>query len=250
MKLPKILVFTPTYAGKDYCFERFIENTKRFTYTNYKHIIIDNSADDKYYQTLKKRLQGSPIEVYYVGRGGCSREAISRAQNFARKMAIDENYDYMFSLESDVFPDFNIMERLLIHHKKIVTGVYLIGTEDKKMQVPCATVFEYRPEIAMYGSRLIGVKENPETKKKYMDKKEVMDFLEPALREVAAGSLGVCLFSREVFLKIPFMFEPKMAGHSDIFWFNECFRNGFNVFMDTGAYCEHEYSSWAKVEDR
>jgi GT2 family glycosyltransferase len=156
----------------------------------------------------------------------------------------------LFSLESDVFPDFNIIERLLIHCKKVVSGMYLIGTPDKKVRVPCATVFEFKPEINMFGSRLIGVKEHPETKKKYIDRPELQEFLVPALREVAAGSLGVCLISREVFLKVPFMYEPKMAGHSDIFWFNECFRNGFRVYIDTGAYCEHEYSSWTDVLDR
>lgn len=250
MKLPKILIFTPTYAGKDYCFKEFVENSKKFTYPNFKHIIIDNSGDDKYYQDIKKRLDGSSIEVYHVDRGGSSRESIARAQNFARKIAIEENYDYMFSLESDVFPAHNILEKLLIPHKKIISGVYLIGTPDKKYRVPCATIFEYRPEIKMFGTRLIGVKEDQKTGKKYVDKEEILEFLEPAIREVAAGSLGVCLFSREVFLKVPFMFEPKMAGHSDIFWFNECFRNKFNVFMDTEALCDHQYSAWADVADR
>jgi GT2 family glycosyltransferase len=250
MKLPKILMFTPTYAGKDYCFDKFVENVGKFTYPNIKHIIIDNSPDDNYYKTLKERLVKSSIEVYHVDRGGSSREAIARAQNFARKMALEGEYDYMFSLESDIFPDYNIIERLLIHCKKVVTGLYLIGTEDKKLKVPCITVFDYKPEIGMFGSRLIGVKEDPNTKKKFLDEKEIMDFLEPGLKEVAAGGMGVCLFHKDVFTKIPFMYEPKMNGHSDIFWFNECFRNQFRVFVDTGAYCEHEYSAWSKVTDR
>ena len=94
------------------------------------------------------------------------------------------------------------------------------------------------------------VTKDEKTGRKYLDKKELMDFLKPGLHEVAAGSFGVCLIAREVFTKIPFMYEPKMSGHSDIFWFNECFRQQYNVYQDTGAYCEHEYSDWGQVKDK
>lgn len=238
-------MFTPTYEGKDYCAQDFIDNVKKFTYPNVRHMILDNSANPGYLDVLKRRVAGTNIEVLEVGRGKSSREAIARAQNYARKVALEEGYDYLFSLESDVFPKENIIERLLIHARKVVTGLYFIGTTDKKLCVPCATLLVHKPEIGMLGTRLVGITED-----RKFDPDEIERFLRSGLVQVAAGGMGVCLMHRSVIEKIPFMYEPKMAGHSDIFWFNECHRKGIAVYVDTAAICDHRYSDWTKVKDR
>lgn len=237
-------MFTPTYSGKDYCFEDFIQNTQKISYPNVKHVILDNSVGDEYFRKLKNRLMKTSIDVYKIERGGTSREAIARAQNFARKMALENGYDYLFSLESDIFVPHDVIQRMLMHAKPVVTGMYLIGTPDKKIRVPCATVLDFKPALGMYGTRLIGIKD------KTVDEEELKDFMSPGLKQVAAGGMGVCMIRRDALEQIPFMYEPKMAGHSDIFWFNECHRKKIPVFVDTSIFCDHQYSDWKKVTDR
>ena len=90
MELPKVLVFTVTYEGKDYVWEEFQAAAKKLSYPNYRHIIIDNTKDNGEYA---ERLRSYGFEVFKVERGNNSREAISRAQETARRIAVKENYD-------------------------------------------------------------------------------------------------------------------------------------------------------------
>jgi len=132
--LPKILVFTPIYDGKEYCIDEFIGYAEKLSYPNMKHIFIDNSQTSDF----SKKLEGKGLTVYRVDRGSNSREALARAQNFARRIALDEDYDYIFSLESDIMCQPDILQRLIKHGKDVVSGLYEIG-ELGKIRFPCIT---------------------------------------------------------------------------------------------------------------
>jgi len=232
----KILVFTPTYSGKDYCMDRFMQNVSRITYKNIKHIIVTNDQSEDYAHNLRRRFPSST--VVWVGRGGSSREAITRAQEYARQVAIKEGYDYLLSLESDIFPPKDFIERLLMSGKDVISGLYFIGNEKDSISVPCATILKLDEKLGMFGTRLM------------VEHLEVQNFCKPGIKQVAAAGMGCTLISRPVFTKIGFMYEPDMSGHSDIFWFNQCFREKVNVYVDTKIYCTHEFSDWTKVADR
>jgi hypothetical protein len=49
MYVPKVLIATPTYEGKNYCLEQFIDNVKKFSYPQSRmdFMIFDNSAEPK-----------------------------------------------------------------------------------------------------------------------------------------------------------------------------------------------------------
>jgi glycosyltransferase involved in cell wall biosynthesis len=237
MKLPKVLVFTPVYDKKDYSLDKFLEYAKNLSYPNFKHILIDNSATQDYVQVLVKKTQGTDIGVYHVTRGNNTRESLARAQNFARKIAIDGDYDYMFSLESDIMCPHDAIQRLMIHNLPVTTGLYLIGDKKHNTFLPCVTLLEFKPEINMYGTRLLKLQ-------------EVQEFIQPGVKQVAAGGFGCCLIARSVFTKITFMYEPHLDGHSDIWFFNECFRQRFPVVVDTEVKCDHDMSDWNEVKDR
>jgi hypothetical protein len=237
--LPKVLIFTAIYDKKDYALPQFLEHAQKISYPNKRHILIDNSKGTGYYKKLQKRLEGTGIEVVHVQRGHTTRESLARAQQYARKLAIEENYDYMFSLESDIYPqEDSIIQDLMYTNKEVVSGLYLIGDREKNLFIPCATLLEFNEDIGMYGTRLLTMDEVPE----FMSGGQ--------LRQVGAAGFGCCLISRKVFTKIPFMYEPHFTGHSDIWFFNECFRNQIPVFVHTGVKCNHNLSDWKKVEDR
>lgn len=230
---PKVLVFSCTYDGKDYCFEQFKAHATKLVsqYPNAHHIIIDNSISPEYYNTV---LKGCGIEAHRVLRGNNSRESLARAQNYARKYAIENNYDYLLSLESDVFPPENFIAKLISHTKQVVTGLYLIG---KEVKVPCVTLSYFNELIRANGSRLL----KPE---------EFGDFINKGLKEVQAGGMGCCLISRDVFTKLAFTYDPRFMGHSDIYFFNDVRSLGIKTFVDTDMFCQHIQSDWDMVKDR
>jgi hypothetical protein len=232
MALPKVLMFTVTYEGKDYCFEEFLENAKKLDYPGVRHIWFDNSVGDEYFNKLK----GLGLEVYKVERGNNSREALARGQEMARKMAIDEGYDYLFSLESDIFPPKDIIQGLMTWGKDVCTGLYMLGADNPEVTRPCVTI-PYRTDAGTMGTRQLKVEEYTE----YMDK---------GLHQVAAGGMGVCLMHKNAFTKTSFYYIPGLLAHSDVFFFNDMRTKNIEVFVDTGAYCIHKNSQWCDVKDR
>ena len=234
MSLPKVLIFTITYDQKDYCLKDFIESSNKLTYPNKRHIYIDNTDDGgKYYQRLKKL----DLEVYRVERGNNSREALARSQNFARDMAIKEGYDYLFSLESDIFPPTNIIQKLMSSGKNVITGLYFIGQKQFKGLIPCITLPQWSETLKAFGTRLLSPEEFPE-------------YRNQGIKRVAAGGFGCALIHKDVFKKIRFNYDPRFKGHSDIYFFNDLFRGNIPAFVDTDVICDHKNSDWLDVKDR
>lgn len=237
MKLPKVLVFTITYEGKEYAREQFMSFIKDINYPkdSYRHIIIDNSSTMDYYNKLVL-LYGTE-NVFHTERGNNSRESLSRSQNFARKIALDDGYDYLLSIESDIMVPPQIIQKLLVHGVKVVSTLYFIGDRSKGQRVPCITLPEFFEDIGAWGSRLL----KPE---------EYEDYLNQGLKPVHAAGMGCCLIKREIFERFTFYYDPRVIGHSDIFFFQDCFINKIPVYVDTDILCHHENSKWTDVKDR
>ena len=233
MKIPKVLIFTLIYDKKDYCLEEFLKHSNAITYPNKRHIFIDNSVSDEY----SIKLKDLGLEVYHVERGANSREALARSQNLARKIAIEGDYSYMFSLESDIMCQGDIIQKLMAHGKDVISGLYYIGNKTKGVQVPCATLPKWNEELGAWGTRLLY-------------KEEIEPFIKNGLTQVQAAGMGCCLIYKNAFKITPFTYDPRFNGHSDIYFFNEMFQKKIPVFIDTHIKCEHDNSEWAKVEDR
>lgn len=231
MKIPKVLIVTTTYDKKDYCFEEFWDKASKIDYPNKRHIFIDNSKSLDYVETLQKR----GLEVFHVERGNNSREALARSSNFGRKVCLEEGYDYMFMLESDVMVQPDIITKLMTHCKDVISGLYYIGNEDPR--VPCITLPEYKNNIRAFGTRLL-----------FMS--EWADYFMNGLKQVAAGSFGCCLVHKNVLEDIKFYYDPRLKGHPDIYFFNTCFEKKIPVWVDTNIICQHKNISWNLVEDR
>ncbi len=233
MKLPRVLIFTLIYEAKDYCLGEFLKHSKAITYPNTRHIFIDNSKTTNYYEKLK----GMGLEAYHVNRGANSREALARCQNFARKMAIEEDYPYLFSLESDIMCPPDIIQRLMVHGKDVISGLYYIGNKKTGVIIPCATLPKWNENIGAWGTRLLY-------------KEEIDDFVKAGLVKVQAAGMGCCLIHRNAYIRTSFTYDPRFNGHSDIYFFNEMFQQKVPVFIDTDIKCEHDNSAWSEVKDR
>lgn len=231
-RVPKVLVFTITYEGKEYVFDKFLEHAKQINYPDFKHVWIDNSETLEYYELLKSR----GLEVYHVERGNNTREALARSQNFARELAIKEGYDYLLSLESDVLVPPNIVQLLLVRGKDVISALYFIGDRDRGQRIPCITLPEWHEE-GYWGTRLL----NPE---------EFTEYLHNGLQRVQAAGLGCCLIHKRIFNKYAFYYDPRYRGHSDIYFFNQLFQDLEAVWVDTDIVCDHQNKPWNGIKDR
>jgi hypothetical protein len=233
MGVPSVLIMTPIYDKKDYCLKKFLEHSNNISYPNKKHIFIDNSEGMDY----TKKLRKMGLIAYHVERGQNTRESLARAQNFGRRYAIENKFDYLFSLESDVMVHPDIIQRLMIHGKNVISGVYLIGAPGQPIRIPCITLPEWHPELGAFGTRLL----KPEEWQEYVHK---------GIKQVQAAAFGCCLIHKSIFSTVTFYYDARFMGHSDVYFFNEMFKRREAVWVDTDLFCDHDNSDWAKVEDR
>ena len=56
MANPKILLGCPISDYHDYCTEEFIGSIKNLTYNNYDILLIDNSKDDRFFNSIKDKV--------------------------------------------------------------------------------------------------------------------------------------------------------------------------------------------------
>ena len=99
----KVLVGCPVSDYHEYCTEQYIQAIKNLTYNNYDILLVDNSKDDRFYNSIKDNV---PVirdkyqpNVY---------DRIISSRNLLRKKTLEGGYDYLFSLEQDVIPPKNV----------------------------------------------------------------------------------------------------------------------------------------------
>lgn len=227
---PKVLVFTPTYEGKDYIFKEFYNALVSIDYPNYDFMIIDNSKDMSYVNKLRRE---GYQHIHHVPRGENSRQALCNAQNYARERALREGYDYVLSIESDLIVTPDVINRLMSYNVPVVGGLYFIGIEIK---IPC--VFFVTQKGIMRGTRLISLS-------------EAEKFINTGLQKVHGCGLGCALIKREVLERFTFWHDERFADkHSDVYLYMELENAGIPVFCDTNYIVRHEPSDWSFVRDR
>lgn len=232
---PKVLVAIPTYSGKDYIFKENFAAVTGFNYPNYTYIYIDNTNNNSYVNTLRRR----GARAVRVPRGPNSRQALANAQNYARKKCLDEGYDYLLFVESDLVPPVDTIQRLLNHivdnKLRLCGATYFIGHEVK---VPCV-FYTVRRE----GSNAV------ETK--VIHPSMVENFLGKGLQKVHGMGLGCTMIRRDLVEKYPFWHDERFENkHSDVYFYMQLWNDQVPVYVDSSFVVEHHPSRWELVKDR
>lgn len=231
---PKILVGCPTYNGREYCLNQYINAIKKLTYSNYDLLIVDNSKTKDYYNKIK----GMSINIIKDKYSENANERIVNSRNILRDKFLKEHYDYFLSLEQDVIPPLDVIESLLKHNKEIVSGIY----------------YNYfkKPDKTMLLQPLVYKELTEEEKKKLKEYKDIQlgegplrrqctaeEVEDEELIKLKACGLGCVLIHKDVLEKVKFRYEKNTKCFDDMYFCGDAGTAGFDIYADTSVKCKH-----------
>jgi len=216
MQLPKVLVGCPTSQHKEYCLKEYADAVKSLTYKNYDILLVDNSENDDYMEKIKKERVQAIKGQYHEG----ARDRIVESRNILREKTI-EGYDYLLSLEQDVIPPKDIIEKLIAHNKKIITGIYFANNT-----MPDGSIALIPLVYKLTDEKTLSMKP--------LSEEEV--FKDQLMKVVSCG-LGCVLIHKNVLEKIKFRYE--LNSFDDRWFCIDAYKLKIPIYADTSIRCKH-----------
>ena len=216
----KILLGCPTSEHKAYCLDQYITSIKSLTYPNYDILLIDNSQTKDYY----KKIRSYNIPVIKDKYQEYARDRIIHSRNILRKQVLDNNYDYLFSLEQDVIPPKDILERLLSHKKQVISGIYfahnLLPNTGNTELIPLVYILKDKKTLTM----------------RTLTDDELWN---PQLLKIVSCGLGCVLMHKDILKKIKIRYDKNFESFDDRWFGLDCYNNNFEMFCDNTVKCKH-----------
>ena len=232
---PKVLLAAPTSSIKTYCWIDWWLNVKSFTYPDLDILIVDNSVGTANIEYLKT----FGVKVLHVEpKNRTTQEFITESQNVIRKELLKGDYDYLFSLESDIFPQKkDVVERLMAHDLPIVSAPYFIGIGKESHLLINYLVKSFVAKNAAFGMNL--------------PNKYGFLLMDGTVKQVNQCGIGCSLIKREVIEEIPFRFEKGREAHADSFFYTDLWYHGIPAFVDTSlaVRCFHYNQDWGLIHN-
>lgn len=227
----KVLVVTPHNVVKNYCLEEWASRVTNLTYKNYDILIADNSPDNK---NRKKLMKMGLNAIHIKPRDKANQKYIAESHEALKHHALTMGYDFILHLESDIIPPHDIIERLLVHRKKIVSAMYFIdfGTDSHLML----------QNIENLGGNLKHTT--------MINEGQDINIVDGQLHDVYACGLGCTLIHRSILETINFRWEEGASAHPDSFFAADLRALNIKQYLDTSILCEHRNSSWSIITDK
>ena len=237
---PKILIACPIIDTRKYCIDRYLDCIRKLTYPNKEFLLVDNSATEDFYHELKAK--GVPVmRGKHFAKG---MDALIHNRNIIRDHFLTHDFDYLFSLDSDVICEPDAIEKLLQHNKDIVSGIYYGAYIEQGNVVAKPLLYkQITPEAFAELLKNEQMKQRieagiikQETLFRQLTREEVQ---EKKLIEINVAGLGVVLIKRTVLEKVSFRQEPTIKASDDYFFFTDAANAGFKAYADTSVTCAH-----------
>jgi cellulose synthase/poly-beta-1,6-N-acetylglucosamine synthase-like glycosyltransferase len=226
----KVLVITPQNEVKNYCSDEWSSRVTNLTYPNYDIMMADNSSTNK----NKKKIMKMGIDCIHIKpKHKSNQKYIAESHEALRNYALIRGYHFVLHLESDVIPPHDIIERLLVHRKKVVSAMYFID-------------FGVDSHLMLQNIENVGGTVKHTT---MINEGHDIQIVDGQLHEVYACGLGACLIHRSVLEQIKFRHEEGASAHPDSFFAADLRQLGIKQYLDTSIICDHKNSSWATVTD-
>ncbi|KKM70114.1 hypothetical protein LCGC14_1444010 [marine sediment metagenome] len=279
MKWPKVLIGGPTSVHKDYCVQELVKAVKQLKrYPNCEILFVDNTYDDGQFAHKMRRLGIPTIHIKPANENVPTRKRLVDCRNWLREKALRDGFDYLLSFESDLVPlypeNVDIVQRLIMSGKKVISGVYCSLKCSKGLFVckPCN-----RPQQEEF----IKDKDNPvcyrcggkleKHEHKWAElpmawtwaypKQKDSDFIkmldldamyqetikqQSAVIHVQSTGVGCILIHRSVLKDIRFRYIQGRLSCDDMFFAIDCRAHNppIDIYLDTGVVLEHRYREW------
>ena len=236
--MKKVLIASPTADIKDYCFKEWMENVSKFTYQNSELFLCDNSTTRDYYVDIKKRYEhlGSSFNVGRVTPSQFElvnltyKSILATSHDKCRMYALENDFDYLLHLETDIFPPADVIERLLDAKQKVVGAMYHIELGERSTLMI--------QQIEDFGD---------EYRETYNLGESDIDFVDGEVKKVFSCGLGCVLIHRSVLKEVGFRYEEGSPVHPDSLFYADLDAKKIPVYVDTSIYCKHENQTMVRI---
>ena len=106
----KVLVTCPTYDGKEYCWQKWIDTVKSLTYPNYDIFVVDNSKTEEFYDRYKNQIP--MVHLDFTGQKDNGMYRVCKSMGRIREHFLNGNYTHWMNIEADNIPPEDIIETL------------------------------------------------------------------------------------------------------------------------------------------
>lgn len=186
--MPKILVFIPYHEAKRYSLDNLFNWIQ--------------SADLKDCEIVL-RVHKGPYGEY---------NELKRQREFARVLAINNNFTHLFSIGVDTIPPLDVIPKLLVHNTDVVGGVYMSRKNEP-------TAIAWRDSVSP---------------------REFPKLFDGSLITVDGMGMDCVLFTRKALNS--FSYYDWKVNDDDYPAYNLLKEKGFKIYLDTSVVCKH-YSS-------
>ena len=233
---PKVLVCCPTAKAKQYCFEEWLDSVMSLSYPNFKVVVFDNSNDKGVFASSmnfifkSKYGQFNPkFKALFCETNSRSVvERMTQATELMRQYAVKHEYEYILSLESDVFPPSDVIEELMFHKVDVVGALY--DRDEGSYRKFCVQKITKEAPDSLLSLNLTSAEEE-------------LNLIKKELVKVSSVGLGCVLINMNILKNIPFRFMSSEV-HPDQYFSETMAMSNVKIHLDTSVVCRHENKEW------
>jgi len=225
--MKKVLIGTPIYSGKKYCWEQWKSHVRKLK-GDFDLLLVDNSVPPDFLSVSNFTNIFSKLMWKYIVQepSKTPRETLAESQNVIVDYAMENGYSHILFLEQDIFPHIDVLNDLLIHSKLVVGFPYFKYLPDNKS------------DYIVWSDTFIDLSGNVIAEITPVD--EVMRKFDGNLKRVFGIGMGCVLVDVRVFESgIRFRVAPNEAPFSDTYFSQDLFKRNIPFFADTSKIVKH-----------
>jgi hypothetical protein len=230
---PKILLCSPINIVKEYCLYEWLDHIKQLSFP-VEIFLVDNSLNPAFSQKIRDLGYNCEHEP---PAGRAARYFIASSLERCREKFLSGDYTHFFSLECDIFPPLDVIEKLLLHDKDIVGSTYwYFSGYDSQLQL-----------FTMYNFHTDDVKRTQDYRTRRLSFSEAQLFMDGTCKPIYANGIGCTLIKRWLLEEFKFRVDPLDAGYPDSFFHTDLWRAGIDNYVDTSFIPTHKNSNWNAI---
>src|SRR3989344_2544046 len=226
---PKILLAAPTFEGKEYCLDFFVKRIREIQkITPCDVLFIDNSKTSRYANLIEKKYKIKVIRSKHYPNKPITSLAEARKKLY--QYVLKNKYDYLFSLEQDIFPPKEIIKHLLSIRRSLKDEEAVIGTPYEIASIRDPKNHIETDRLTSVAQKRIYSKRMKRMIQKLMTRKQMIK--RQNIFQVHACGFGCTLIEASILKKIKLKYNEKSHRPDDALFYIDCEKLKIPVYVD------------------